>query len=596
MVPSLSIDKPNGSNGHFERRPVAVAFVDIVGYSALMAADEDRTHAQWMIIRRQIIEEKLDRHNGNFVKSTGDGVLAEFTSALEAVAWARDVQAALRAYDAPLVPKLELRIAIHLCDIIDDESDIYGDGVNIAARLQTFAPPGGIVVSEVVYDIARVSIDLDAKDLGLLPLKNMSRPVRAYVIDPDLVDIGRAKDRREEVLPSIAVLPMRNLSGRQSDSYFGYGIVEDIVISLAGLRELLVISRGSTLAYAAQDQDPHHVGLAFGVRYVLRGTVRRSRRKVRISVELCEAETGHHLWADTYTVPVEDLFDVQDDIVERVVAGIAPNVRAVELRQAMRKRPENFTAYDHTLRALGCIHSLECETFMTARDHLDQALCIDPEFAMAVAWKARWYSLLIGQGWSTNPAEDAVSVGTLAERAIRSDPQNALALATFGHMKSYLFHDLDTAKVYLDRALDACPSSASAWFFSSACLSYLGQAEEAVRYAEKAIRLSPYDHSLFYSYFCLGLAHYGGGSYEEAVKWCRMSYAENSKFTANLRLLAVSLAAAGNVAESQKAVAILMEMEPDFTISNYMRTRQPFAEEKIRKKVLEDLRTAGFPD
>lgn len=589
---------PNGRRVPLTRRLVAIAFVDIVGYSALMAEDEDGTHARWMGVLRNILEPKLRAHSGHLIKSTGDGILAEFGSVLHAVAWSRDVQETLRAQEADEAhgKPLELRVAVHLCDVIEEDSDIYGDGVNIAARLQQFAPPGGVIVSEVVYDIVRVAIDLEAKDLGYLTLKNMAKPVRAYAIDHGHGGLERTTDARKHVQPSIAVLPLHNLSSERAESYFGDGIVEDIVVSLSGLRELMVIARASTLAYGAQQPDPRDVGRTLGVRYVLLGTVRRSAERIRVSIQLCDAETGASLWADSYLVPLGDLFDVQDQIVERVVTGIAPNVRAAELRQAMRKRPENFSAYDHTLRALECMHSLDRDTFMLARGFLEQAIGIDPDFAMPMAWMARWHSLCIGQGWSAQLADDAAEGVRLASKAIELDRQNALALATFGHLKSFLLHDYDTALIYFERARSVCPSSALAWILASGTLSYVGRTEEAVRHAERGLRLSPGDRSLFFSYFFLGLAHYSAGAYEEAVKWSRMSYSENPRYTANLRLLAVALAAVGEIDDARGVAQALLRLEPGFSTKRYAKDRQPFREGKTKQNYLIHLQSAGFPD
>jgi adenylate cyclase len=598
MTPRSSRSPPSGLNGSFIRRLVAIAFTDIVGYSTLMATDEEETHARWMAVRRNLIEPKLRAHRGDLVKSTGDGVLARFATVLNAVAWSRDVQEAMRT--VPQLEggagRLELRISVHLCDVIEDDFDIYGDGVNVAARLQQYAPPGGVIVSEAVYDVVRVAIDLEAKALGQLPLRNMARPVRAFVIDPGRSQLERARELRAEVQPSIAVLPLQTLSGDASDAYFGEGIVEDIVVSLAGLRELMVIARGSTLIYARQQPDPRDVGRTLGVRYVLMGSVRRSAERLRVAIQLFDAGTGASLWADSYLIALGDLFDVQEEIVARVVGGIAPNVRAAELRQAMRKKPESFSAYDCTLRALVCIHSLDREVFMQAERFLRQAIDIDPEFAMPVAWLARWHSLCIGQGWSERPAEDATEGIRLAAQAIDLDRQNALALATFAHMKAFLFHEYDTALVYFERARTACPSSALAWTLSSGTFSYIGRGEEAVTFAERGLRLSPNDRSLFFSYFFLGLAHYVVGAYEEVLKWSRMSYSENGRFTANLRLMAVTLAALRRSEDAREVVQALLRLEPGFTLTRYLSGRQPFRAGKVRRRYLAHLRKAGFPD
>jgi adenylate cyclase len=362
------------------------------------------------------------------------------------------------------------------------------------------------------------------------------------------------------------------------------------------LRELMVISRGSTLAYRGRQPDPREVGRTLGVRYVMTGTVRRSARVVRVSVELCDAGTGASLWGEKAEVAPGELFEVQDRIVWRIVAGIAPNVRAAEMRAAMRKRPESFTAYDYTLRGLHVILSLDETTFPQALEFLNRAMDEDPNFAMPVAWAARWHGLYVGQGWSPDPNADRRNALDLAARAIELDSQNALALATYGHFKAFLLHDYDAALVYFERAIAACPNDSTAWLWSSPTLSYIGRGEQAVTHAEQALRLSPLDRSLFYYYDILGLAHYSNGNYEEAVKWGRMGVNENPRHTANLKYLAAGLAALGRREEAHEVAELLMQREPSFRLSVFKRTLQPFRVAEVKDKFMDHLRKAGLPD
>jgi adenylate cyclase len=586
----------NGKQG-VTRRLAAIAFVDIVGYSILMARDETRTHQRWMTILNEVIRPGAVRHSGRIVKSTGDGILAEFPSAFDAVAWAIEVQRAVHqgeddGSDAPVA----LRIAVHLGDIITTSEDIYGDNVNLTARLQAFAEPGGIVLSETVFDLVRGSLSTESRDLGPLELANFEKPVRAFALPPPTENIRVPFLARAGHLPSIAVLPLLNAGGDPQDDYFSDGVVEDITLSLAGLREVFVISRGSTLAYRGRQPDPREVGRTLGVRYVLMGSVRKLERLMRVSVELCDAATGASLWGQKEEVAQGELFDVQDRLVQRIVAGIAPNVRAVELRAAMRKRPENFSAYDLTLRALHTISSLEVSTFLQARDYLNKAMEADSEFAMPVAWAARWHNIYVGQGWSTDQARDSATAVELAMKAIELDSQNALALATYGHLRSYLFHDYDSALSYFDRAFSACPNLSLAWLLSSSTLSYVGRNEQAIKHAEHALQLSPLDRSLFYYYAFLNLAHYGNGTYEEAVKWGKRAVSENPNYTANLRILTGALVGAGRIEEARQVGAQLMRMEPSFRVSEWGRTRLPFRDRDISEKYMEHLRLAGLPD
>jgi adenylate cyclase len=279
-------------------RLAAVAFVDIVGYSILMAEDGARTHARWMALLDNVVRPLITERHGRFVKSTGDGLLAEFPSAVDAVEWAGAVQrAAAEQTESAQGPVIALRIAVHLGDVVEDGGDIYGDGINVAARLQEHAEPGGVVLSEAVYDLVRGAVGVPMRDLGLILLKNFERPVKAYSLDPPRGRPAVPRPPGLGPLPSIAVLPLKNLGGDPADNYFSDGIVEDIIVSLSGLRELLVIARGSTVTYRDQDADVREVGRALGVRYVMTGSLRRSPRLVRVLVNLCDAQTGISLWA-----------------------------------------------------------------------------------------------------------------------------------------------------------------------------------------------------------------------------------------------------------------------------------------------------------
>ena len=578
------------------RRLAAIAFIDIVGYSILMARDETRTHQRWMAVLDEIVNPLATQHRGKVVKSTGDGVLAEFPSAFDAVQWAVAVQLAVQQRADGPDSSISLRIAVHIGDIITTEFDVFGDGVNVTARLQEHAPAGGVVLSGAVHDLVRGSLGREVRDLGVLDLKNFENPVRAYSLDPVNQRIEVPQLRVAGKMPSIAVLPLENIGGDPTDDYFCDGCVEDITLSLAGLRELMVISRSSTLAYRGRQPDPREVGRMFGVRYVLSGSLRRFDRSVRVSVELCDTSTGATLWGEKSEVAPAELFDVQDRIVSKIVAGIAPNVRAAELRTAMRKKPENFSAYDHTLRALHIINSLEKNTFMQARDYLQRAMEEDPDFAMPVAWAARWYSLCVGQGWSVDPTADRAKALELAGKAIEQDAHNALALATYGHLQSFLFHNYDNALVYFDRALAACPNHSLAWFLSSPTLSYIGRGEEAIKHADHALRLSPLDRNLFTYYSSLNLAHYALGSYEDAVKWGRLSASENPLYTANLRYLAAALAALDRLAEAQEVSTKIKQREPQFRLNTFEHTLQPFRDPEMSSRYMQHLRKSGLPD
>lgn len=593
MVPCPGGDA--GSAG--ERRLAAIAFLDIVGYSVLMASDEQRTHSQWMRLLNGAVRPEAARRRGKVIKSTGDGVLAEFPSVFDAVAWGTAIQEAASA-DARggLSEPLALRIAVHVGDVIATvDDDIYGSDVNVTARLQEHAPPGGILLSEAAYELSRAGLDRPCRDLGLLQLKNFERPVRAYALDPITPPLAAPVSRVASQLPSIAVLPFWN-GGDRSNDYFAEGIVEDVVLSLASLRELLVISRGSTLFYRGRQPDPREVGRALGVRYVLSGSIGGLGKVVMVRTELCDALTGATIWGDREEISTEQLFEVQDNIVGKIVSGIAPNVRENELQRVMRKRPDSFSAYDCTLRALALICSLEKDKFEHAFDFLTKAMSEDPNFAMPVAWAARWHSLYVGQGWSRDPARDIERALRLAARAIEFDSMNALALATYGHVQSFLLHQNDTALVYFDKALSACPNFSLAWALSSATFSYIGDGREAVRRAERAVRLSPFDQQLYAYHMFMAIAHYVEGNFAEGLKWARLSISENPSYTSTLRITTVILAALNRTDEARSVGLRLLEREPEFRVSHYAEHRIPIRAPEIRQRFVEHLRRAGLPE
>jgi len=396
--------------------------------------------------------------------------------------------------------------------------------------------------------------------------------------------------------PSIAVLPFRNLGPGSASDYFSDGIVEDIVVSLGGLPDLFVISRGSTLAFRGKALGPREVGHILGVRYIVGGSIRRSGKRLRVSCELCDAESGRNIWSDRMQVVLGDIFDLQDELVEHFVSHIAPHIRETELRRALRKRPDTLTAYDYTLQALDLLYPIEQKNFWQARVLLANAIEKEPKFAMPHAWLARWHNHRVGLGWSSAPASDSHEALRFASRAIELDRRNGLALAVCGHIKSFLFHDYDSALYDFDRALTVSPSGSLGWALSSATLSYLGLSTEAIRRAERALRLSPVDHGLFYYHSVLSLAHYSAGKYQEAVTWGRIAIGENPNYTSNLRYLAAAFAASNKQAEARKLTEVLKTLDPTLTLSSYGIARNPFRDPHQRNLHLEHLRQAGLQD
>jgi adenylate cyclase len=580
-------------NGGVRRPRVAIAFADIVGYSLLMAADEDGTYRRWMAMLRDVVRPAAERRSGRIVDLAGDGVLAQFVTADDAVAWARDLQGSIRRTheaEGAAAALLALRIGVHVGEVFVSEGRIFGDAVNLAARLQEHAQPGGIVVSDAASD----ALGADARDLGDLDLRHIKRPVHAFSIDADVVRVALPLPRPpEHALPSIAVLPLHNVGGASGDDYFADGIVEDITVSLAASREVFVIAHSSTLGFRGANPDIRQIGRALGVRYILTGSLRRSRQTLRVSFQLSDARTAATIWGDRMDIDSGDLFAMQDEVTIKVLGGIAPNVRAAEIRAMLRKRPESFTAYDSTLRALHGLHFLDRNTWAAGRELLYRAMSEDPDFAMPVAWAAWWYSLWIGQGWSTDVAGDTERALALAVRSNALDERNALGLAMQGHLLAYLRHEPDAALTYFEQALAACPNSALAWMYSSNAFSYLGRGEEALSRARYALRLSPHDQRRFLFFSRLGLANYVMESYDESIRWMRLSLAECPTYTTAMKVLAASLAAQQRFEEAREVANLLRSTEPSFRLDQYERQRGPF-KNPARMRFIGHLREVGL--
>jgi adenylate cyclase len=550
------------------RRLVAIAFVDIVGYSILMSEDEAGTHRRWMAHLTNVIRPGAERHRGRVVKSTGDGVLAEFPSALESVEWAREVQEGVHRGETTEVSPIALRIAIHIGEVMTTADDIYGDGVNIAARLQEYGEPGGIILSEVAYNLVRDTYGSQARDLGYLNLKNFERRFRAYAIAGPRSATTRRRWLRTS-RPSIAVLPFVEQVVPSEHSYFGDGVVEDIVGALASLQGVFVISRNSTLKYRERPADLTSIGNELGVRYILSGSIRRTDNRIRISAELADAETLGVLWTDRVSGQPADLFAVQDRLAERVVQTIAPNIYGAELQRIARKRTENFDAYDYMLRGLDLLYRLTPQEFNQAYEMFQKSIELDESYAVPYALSALWHSIRAQQGWSPDPPQDHAAVDRFAAAALERDPLDVWALSLSGHLRSLLFRDFDTALMLFHRALRTCPNSAFAWARSSATFSYIGDAAEGRHRAEEALRLSPFDPQNFFTYTVLGIAAYTQEDYEAAIVAARRAYAENARYTANIRFLAASLAAAGSLEEARRIGGVLHQLEPGFRVQKF---------------------------
>ncbi len=449
--------------GALSRRLAAVLFLDVVGYTKRMEQDERGTHQRWMALRAEVIEPRVTEKQGSVVKSTGDGLLLEFPSASGAVGFALDVQQHLaKDLKQDASGSLQLRMAGNIVDIITERDDVYGDGVNIAARLLDFADPGGIVITSSLQDQIREVLPYQTADLGFLTVKNVERRIRAFKIAP-LGFVALRTERSRSHRPSIAVLPLRVLGGEQSDSYRSEGLVHEIVASLAALHELFVISSNSTMALAETSLDPANICNRLGVRYLLTGRMLRRGESLRVSVELSDTDSRSVIWTDQQTVQVSELFSIQDEIASKIAHALLPHIRSQEMLRASRKRPENVDAYDLTLKAMYRLYRLGSEDFNSSKALLEAAIEQDPHSSMALALMAKWHILYIGEGHSKDMKADSQAALSFASRALEYNSSDPLALAIFGHIRSFLFADFEGAIEAFDRAVSASPNSAIAW-------------------------------------------------------------------------------------------------------------------------------------
>jgi TolB-like protein/class 3 adenylate cyclase/Tfp pilus assembly protein PilF len=578
---------------------MAVLFADVADYTRLTEASEIDTHVRLRGLRVGIIDPCIISYRGKIVSNAGDGFLATFDSTVDALRCAIDFQRDVAAKEASQSPdrKIRLRAGLNVGAVFTDEEDVYGTNVNIAARLQQCSPPGGIVISEAVRALVSPRMEIQIDDLGQLELKNLSQRIQAYSLRFAGVERAAASNvevARRAKLPSIAVLPFRATDDNPEDAYFGEGMVDDIIFTLASVRGLLVISRTSALAYRVGPINLEKIGQELGVRYVLSGSIRRSENRLRITAELSNIETESVIWADRYDGDLAALFDLQERIATRIVWSIAPHIREAELTAARRKRPENMNAYDLLMQAIDLLYHMNPIDFSRAGELLRKAIAADDSYAAAYAYAALWQVHNINQGWNTDMETDSMAAVRLAAAAVDRDPADGFALAIYGHAKAVLFRDYTAAMELYDRALEVAPGNAMAWTLSSGVYSYVGQTKSAIERAEMGMRLSPVDTQSFFYLIFLSLAHYVNGTYDEAIIWGRKSTQLTHRLASNLRWLIASLVAVDKLDEARVFANELLEINPKFRLSTYSKwcPLQP----NLRKELLVRLHTAGLPE
>ncbi|HTR11724.1 MAG TPA: adenylate/guanylate cyclase domain-containing protein [Roseiarcus sp.] len=588
------MDTPNP-----ERRLAAIVAADVVGYSRLMEVDEAGTLARLKTIRMEVIDPAIAKCKGRVIKTTGDGILVEFQSVTEALRCVVDFQErmARRNRDMPASRALLYRIGVNLGDVIVEDGDIFGDGVNVAARLESVAEPGGICIASAVRDQVGDRLDVDYVDLGEQQVKNINRPIRAYKVIPAGLRAVRGEAPAETPVapnesakkPGIAVLPFVNMSGDPEQEFFADGLTEDIITELSRFRQLLVISRNAVFVHKGKPIKAQEIAREFGVEYIVEGSVRKAGGRVRVTVQLIDGETETHVWAEKYDRKLEDIFEIQDEVTSSIAATLFGRVEAARHRRVQRKTTENMAAYEYVLAGKVLHHASKRDCNAEASRYLERAISLDTNYAHAHAWKA----CVTGQAYTHGWCEDKKA----AEQTIIDELQIALALddndADVHRILAAVnlaFNEHDKAIYHQERALSLNPNSDLIVVQQGEILTWLGRPEEGIEWIRRAMRLNPYHPERFWSH--LGRAQYGAKLYGDAI-------ASFSKLTAPDYAHHASLAAAtaqvgDKVAAGAHAREVLM-LEPEFTAKAFLDTmhyRQRADAEHLREGLLK----AGLPE
>jgi adenylate cyclase len=594
------------SSEHVERRLAAVLATDVAGYSRLMGRDEERTLARLKILRKTLVDPEIATHRGRIVKTTGDGMLVEFASAVDAARCSLELQREMAKQNAAITPELriEFRIGIHVGDIIIDDSDIFGDGVNIAARLEGIAEPGGICISDDAHRQIRGKIDIAFDDIGEQTLKNIAEPMRAWRIrlagesmpavrsSPSPI---RVQDLALPDKPSIVVLPFDNMSAEAGQDYLADGIVEAITAALSCIRSFFVIARSSAFTYKGRATNARDIGKELGVAYLLEGSVQKARNRLRIIVQLIETEGGAHVWSSRFDGAIDDFFDLEDRITEQVAGALQPSIRIAEIERSRRKRPQDLGSYDFTMRAMPHVWALEKEESAKALELLEKALAIDPEYPLALSLAGWCHAQRSVYNWADDIAGSQAFARSLAERAAEMSGDDPVILAVLGAVHTFL-RNYGTARVLLDRAVTLDTNAAWAWSRLGWLENYADQPqkEKAIENFERALRLSPIDPMNFNNYVGIGSAHEVAQEFDKAAAFYRRALEERPNATWIYRNLASVLSGAGRVDEAKQAFAVMMLAYPDLTVSKFKQA-MVFSPAALNR-MAENLRKLGLPD
>ncbi len=576
----------------------AILAADVAGYSRLVGLDEEGTLGQFKNYRANLIDPKIADHRGRIVRTNGDGMLAEFVSAVDAVRCAVDIQLAMASanFTIAATKRVELRIGIHVGDIISDDGDIFGDGVNIAARLEALADPGGISVSARVQEDAEGRIDVVFKDAGEQQLKNIARPVRVYNIHIGRPEAPKASPPMLALpgKPSVAVLPFQNMSGDAEQDYFADGIAEEITTALSRFRSLFVIARNSSFTYKGRAVDVKQVGRELGVRYVLEGSVRKSGPRIRVTGQLIDASTGNHLWANNFDGTLDDMFDLQDQVTSSVVGALIPTMRHAEIERAKHRPTESADAHLTHMRGVASLYLWTKAGVDEALRLAYEAMQLDPDYSMAYGLAATCYVARKTAGWTTDRAKEMAEVEMLTKRGAEVGRDDAWALGSCGFATASILGDLGTAVSLMDRALALNANLALMWVESAYVRAWLGEPDLALVHVERAKRLSPVDPHMFTMNGAEALAHFVARRHDEAFASAENALRHNPFFSQATRIAVASAAILGRMEDAKKYFARLQMLDPELRISN-LGDRISFRRPDDFSLLAEGLRKAGVP-
>jgi adenylate cyclase len=580
-----------------ERRLTAILAADVVGYSRLMGKDEAGTLARLKALRRELIDPTIAEHKGRIVKTTGDGILIEFPSVVEAVACAVAVQREMARHNAetPADERIEFRVGINAGDVIVEEGDIYGDGVNVAARLEASAEPGAICVSRVVRDQVRDRLDCIFEDQGEQHLKNIARPVHVYRVRARDIAVPAAASAAALALPdkpSIAVLPFANMSSDPEQEFFADGIAEDVITALSRYPSLFVIARTSSFTYKGRAVAVKEVGRDLGVRYVLEGSLRKSGNRVRVTAQLVEAETGNHVWAERYDRDLADIFAVQDEITEAVTIAVAPAVARAEQQRAMRKPPDSLDAWVAYQRGLWHIGRANRDDNALAEEYFRRAIELDPGFSGAYSYLAGTCLQSASQFQRRSIADAVAAADPLARQAVALDPADAHARSVLAAVQLYR-GDAESMRVEAERALAMSPNLAQAHGILGNALVHSGRPKEGIASLQTCLRLDPLGPGAALRMTQTAIGHYFAREYEEAVETATSTIRSYPNFPNTYRWLAAALGQLGRVEEARGALDRHIALAPA-ALDMYARNRPPFFRPEDHTHLLDGLRKAGW--